>query len=191
MLVASSTPTPGAVAAATVLAVLDAPQHVPLPAVPAEPRALDILVPDAAPAGVVLATSPLATSPLASAKEYALPFRPTVVQAATRPAKLWAQLRRGLTVRGAASWYWGSRGHAGIAHVAMPGARFLAKGGAAPRARVCADGRCTIVRVVDACSCHVGTSRARLVDLSAMTLQRLGLDASRGIYRVRVTLLSS
>jgi hypothetical protein len=47
------------------------------------------------------------------------------------------------------------------------------------------------VRVVDACGCHVGTSRARLVDLSATTLQRLRLDPWRGIYRVRVTLLSS
>jgi rare lipoprotein A (peptidoglycan hydrolase) len=73
----------------------------------------------------------------------------------------------------------------------MPGASFLARAGVAPRARVCADGRCAIVRVVDACGCHVGTSSARLVDLSAATLDRLGLDASRGVYRVTVTLLGS
>ncbi len=127
----------------------------------------------------------------AAASSSSRPPRPTVVEAASRPAKLWAQLRRGLTVRGVASWYGGSRGYAGIAHVAMPGARFLVRGRAVPRARVCADGRCTVVRVVDACGCHVGTSRARLVDLSATTLQRLGLDPSRGVYRVRVTLLSS
>jgi rare lipoprotein A (peptidoglycan hydrolase) len=72
----------------------------------------------------------------------------------------------------------------------MPGARFLARGSGTPRARVCADGRCTVVRVVDACGCHVGTSRARVVDLSAATLQRLGLDPARGVYRVRVTLLA-
>ncbi len=101
------------------------------------------------------------------------------------------QLRDGLTVEGVATWYPATRGCAGIPHVAMPGARDLPRGRTAPRAKVRSAGRCTIVRVVDACACHVGTGRARLVDLSAPTLHRLGLDPGRGVYRVRVTLLET
>jgi len=113
-----------------------------------------------------------------------------VVQAAERPARLWAQLRDGLTVSGVATWYPGTRGYARIPHVAMPGARYLTRGRSAPRARVCAGHRCTVVRVVDACACSVGTRRARVVDLSATALIRLGLDHRRGVYQVRVTLLA-
>jgi hypothetical protein len=106
-----------------------------------------------------------------------------------RPARLWAQLRDGLTITGVATWYPGTRGYAGIPHVAMPGARYLAHGRTAPRALVCAGDRCTVVHVVDACACFAGTRQARVVDLSAPALSRLGLDHRRGVYQVRVTLL--
>jgi hypothetical protein len=115
--------------------------------------------------------------------------RPRVVPAAWRPARLWAQLRAGLTVTGEATWYFGTRGYAAIAHVAMPGARYLPRGRGTPRARICAGGRCTTVMVVDSCACRAGTPQARLVDVSATALRRLGLDPSRGVYQVRVTLL--
>lgn len=117
------------------------------------------------------------------------PARTRVVPAAKSPTRLWAQLRRGLTVRGTATWYPATRGYAGIAHVAMPGARYVPRGSGSLRARVCADGRCTIVRVVDACACLAGTPRARVADLSLETLHRLGLDPSRGVYTVRITLV--
>ena len=169
--------------------------EVPLPAVPADARALDSTagVPDPTPA----ADGPAADAPAAAPAptEAAQPApteagpRPSV-RAAARPSRLWAQLRDGLTVAGVATWYFGSRGYAGIPHVAMPGARYLARGRTAPLARVCAGLRCTVVRVVDACACSVGTQRARVVDLSATALLRLGLDRWRGVYHVRVTLLA-
>jgi hypothetical protein len=168
-----------------------------LPAVPVDSRALDSLPPTPLPALTnapaaealvdgVLAV-PVTVSKPAAARSVA---RPPVVRAAARPAKLWRQLRKGLTVRGAATWYFGTRGYAGIPHVAMPGARYLPRGRTAPRARVCAAGRCITVRVVDACGCHRGSGRARVVDMSTTALRRLGLDPARGVYRVRVTLLT-
>jgi rare lipoprotein A (peptidoglycan hydrolase) len=111
------------------------------------------------------------------------------VRAAARPAAMWSQLRRGLAVTGRATWYGASRGYSGIPHVAMPGARYLARGRSAPRARVCVNGRCAVLPVVDACGCHVGTPGARIVDLSVAALQRLRLDPGKGVYRVRVTLV--
>lgn len=114
-----------------------------------------------------------------------------VVRAAARPAAMWAQLRRGLTVTGRATWYGATRGYLDVAHVAMAGARYLPRGRAAPKARVCVDGRCAVLPVVDFCGCHVGSPRARIVDLSAAALRRLGLDPSRGVYRVRVSLVAS
>jgi hypothetical protein len=166
-----------------------------LPAEPSNARALDTLAPGArtrdslarvpeppsakvAPAAPTAAPAPTQSAPRA------------VVRAAGRPARLWAQLRDGLTVAGVATWYFGTRGYAGIPHVAMPGARYLAQGRTAPRALVCAGERCTVVRVVDACGCSAGTQRARVVDLSAAALIRLGLDHRRGVYQVRVTLLA-
>ncbi len=150
----------------------------PAPAPTPDPVAPDAVVPSPAP--VAPAPVPAAVQP---------PVRRTVVRAASRPSRLWAQLRGGLTVRGAATWYQGTRGYAGIPHIAMPGARYLARGRAVPRARVCAGSRCIVVRVVDYCGCYVGTRRARVVDLSSMALRRLDLDPRRGVYRVRVTLL--
>jgi hypothetical protein len=118
------------------------------------------------------------------------PSRPRVVPAAKRPARLWTQLRRGLTVRGRASWYYATRGYASVAHIAMPGARYLPRGrDGVPRARVCAAGRCVVVRVVDFCGCYARTPRARVADLSLGTLRRLRLDPGRGVYKVRVTLI--
>jgi hypothetical protein len=172
-------------AAGTPAAVADDSEVVPLPAVPASARALDALarVPEPSPTAVATAAPTAAPALAASAS-------PAVVRAAGRPAGLWAQLRDGLTVAGVATWYPGTRGYAGIPHVAMPGARYLAHGRTAPRAQVCAGDRCTVVRVVDACACFVGTRRARVVDLSATALLRLGLDHRRGVYQVRVTLLA-
>jgi hypothetical protein len=157
-------------------------EDVPLPAVPASARALDTVA-------RVREPTPAAAAPAAAAAPRASAPR-AVVRAARRPAALWDQLRDGLTVGGAATWYFGTRGYAGIPHVAMPGARYLANSQTAPRAQVCAGDRCTVVRVVDGCACFAGTRRARVVDLSATALLRLGLDRWRGVYQVRVTLLA-
>ncbi len=119
------------------------------------------------------------------------PVPPAVVGAASPPAAMWTQLRRGLTVRGLASWYGSTRGYVGIAAVAMPGARYVRRGARAPRARICVAGRCIVVPVVDACRCYIGTHRARVVDLSAAVLRRLHLDRWRGVFHVRVTLLGA
>jgi hypothetical protein len=155
-----------------------------------DPRALDTLARAAEPTPAAVAPpAPEAVAPAEVPAPTATASR-TVVRAAPRPAGLWAQLRDGLTVAGVATWYFGTRGYAGIPHVAMPGARYLAKGRTAPRAEVCAGDRCTVVRVVDACACFAGTRQARVVDLSAAALLRLGLDRWRGVYQVRVTLLA-
>jgi rare lipoprotein A (peptidoglycan hydrolase) len=193
-LIVSSTPPSGTLAALPDLA-RPAQELVTLPAVPSDARALDTQAPDTQ----ALDTEALAPEPSPAALAPAAPAAapaPTpsapraVVRAAERPERLWAQLRDGLTITGVATWYPGTRGYAGIPHVAMPGARYLAHGRTAPRALVCAGHRCTVVRVVDACACFVGTRQARVVDLSATTLLRLGLDHQRGVYQVRVTLLA-
>jgi hypothetical protein len=178
-------------AAVTPAAVAHDSEDLPLPAVPASARALDTVarVPEPTPAAVAPAAPTAVSAPAAVAAPRASAPR-AVVRAAGRPAALWAQLRDGLTVAGAATWYFGTRGYAGIPHVAMPGARYLANGQTTPRALVCAGDRCTVVRVVDACACLVGTRKARVVDLSALALSRLGLDHRRGVYQVRVTLLA-
>jgi rare lipoprotein A (peptidoglycan hydrolase) len=155
---------------------------------PVEPTPTGDPAPPADPASTA---TPTPTPEAAAAAVVAPPAkpRPRVVAAARRPGLLWAQLRRGLTVRGVASWYGATRGYAGLAHVAMPGARFRTRGSAVPLARVCAGDRCTVVRVVDACGCYARTSRARVADLSWTTLRRLGLDPRRGVYNVNVTLI--
>jgi hypothetical protein len=170
------------------------PMPASLPAVTSVARALDDPAREPEPTPVLLAPAPatpaaLPKAPAARAAP-ARPSRPRVVRAAVRPARLWAQLRAGLTVTGSATWYFGTSGYAGVAHVAMPGARYLPRGRSAPRARICAGGRCTIVAVVDACGCRAGTRGARLVDVSVTTLRRLGLDPRRGVYQVRVTLVT-
>jgi hypothetical protein len=175
----------------TTAVALDSPDLHDLPATPAEARALDVAV-SGAPVALTASEAPAppaaAAQPAPAAAQPAAPR--AAVRAATRPAKLWSQLRRGLTVRGAATWYFGTRGYAGIAHVAMPGARYLPRGANGPRARVCAGGRCVTVRVVDSCGCRAGTRKARVADLSVATLRRLGLDPRRGVYQVRVTLIA-
>ena len=187
--IVSSTPPSG------ILAALPDPARftqelVALPALPSEARALDTQAldtqaptPAPSPAALAPAAPMAAPTPTASAPR-------AVVRGAVRPARLWAQLRDGLTITGVATWYPGTRGYAGIPHVAMPGARYLAHGRTAPRAMVCAGERCTVVRVVDACACFAGTRKARVVDLSATALLRLGLDRWRGVYQVRVTLIA-
>jgi hypothetical protein len=152
--------------------------------VPPDARALDTQARAPEPSPAVLAPTAPAAAPAPTK-----PAPRAVVRAAERPARLWAQLRDGLTITGVATWYPGTRGYAGIPHVAMPGARYLSRGRTTPRALVCAGDRCTVVRVVDACACLVGTRKARVVDLSALALSRLGLDHRRGVYQVRVTLL--
>lgn len=113
------------------------------------------------------------------------PARP----AATR-AEFWAQLRDGITVRGGASWYPGTRGYGGTAHVAMPAAQYLVRGTKSPMVRVCVGGRCRTVPVVDSCSCSWGTPDEMIIDLSLPLVHELGLDPSLGIYRVEVTLVT-
>ena len=169
-------------------APLASPTPDTLPDVPADAGVLDT----AAPAAVQPAPAePAPAEPAAARHTAARPAAPSaVVRAAAHPARMWAQLRGGLTVSGVATWYSGTRGYAGIAHVAMPGARYLARGRSAPRARVCAGGRCITVRVVDACACHVGSRHHRVADLSATARRRLGLDPRRGVYNIRVSLLA-
>ena len=183
-------PLPSRAAVMLAAVALDSQEFASLPTVPSDARALDTLarVPEPTPA----APTPAALAPAALAAAPAPIKSPprAVVRAAERPARLWAQLRDGLTVSGVATWYPGTRGYARISHVAMPGARYLTRGRTAPRALICAGHRCTVVRVVDACACSVGTRRARVVDLSATALMRLGLDHRRGVYQVRVTLLA-
>jgi len=183
---APATPPLPSRAAVTLAAVaLDSQEFASLPTEPSDARALDTLarVPEPTPAALAPAAPAAPPAPSRSAPR-------AVVRAAERPARLWAQLRDGLTVSGVATWYPGTRGYARIPHVAMPGARYLTRGRTAPRALVCAGHRCTVVRVVDACACSVGTRRARVVDLSATALMRLGLDHRRGVYQVRLTLLA-
>jgi hypothetical protein len=163
-----------------------------------EPGVLASVAPAAdAPSTITLVAVPMPREPKASpapspVRARAKPVRASrpAVRAAARPAAMWTQLRRGLTVAGMATWYPGTLGYAGIAHVAMPGARYLPRGARGPRAKVCSGGRCTVVRVVDACACRVGSPNPRLVDLSAPALRLLGLDPRRGVYEVRVTLLA-
>ena len=193
-------PLPSRAAVMLAAVALDSQEFASLPTVPSDARALDTLarVPEptpaaptpAAPTPAALAPAALAPAALAAPPAPSRSAPRAVVRAAERPARLWAQLRDGLTIAGVATWYPGTRGYAGIPHVAMPGARYLIRGRTAPRALVCAGDRCTIVRVVDACACFVGTRQARVVDLSAPALSRLGLDHRRGVYQVRVTLLA-
>ena len=188
-------PLPSRAAVMLAAVALDSQEFASLPTVPSDARALDTLarVPEPTPAAPTpAAPTPAALAPAALAAAPAPIKSPprAVVRAAERPARLWAQLRDGLTVSGVATWYPGTRGYARISHVAMPGARYLTRGRTAPRALICAGHRCTVVRVVDACACSVGTRRARVVDLSATALMRLGLDHRRGVYQVRVTLLA-
>jgi hypothetical protein len=166
-----------------------------LDALTSEAQAVSAAAATDTPGAITLIAVPMPREPKASpapARARAKPVRASrpAVRAAARPAAMWTQLRRGLTVTGMATWYPGTSGYAGIAHVAMPGARYLPRGAGAPRAQVCSAGRCTVVRVVDACACRVGSPNPRLVDLSAPALRLLGLDPRRGVYEVRVTLLT-
>lgn len=177
----SSTRALGAVSA-TGQETLDAP---PVELEPFDQPLVDLPVA----AGATLASTP-PTSTVRAAETTARKKKPErIVSAARRPSAMWAQLRRGFTVTGLATWYGSTSGYTG-AHVAMAGARYVPAGRTAPRVRVCAAGRCAVLPVVDYCACRSATSRPRLVDLSAGALRRLGLDPSRGVYEVRVTLVS-
>jgi hypothetical protein len=114
---------------------------------------------------------------------------PRVIRGSAHPRLLWRELRDGFTIAGRASWYSGTQGYAGVAHVAMPGARYIRPGRTSPRARVCAGTRCVTVRVVDSCGCFARTSRARVADLSITVVRRLRLHTAAGVFRVRITLI--
>ena len=127
----------------------------------------------------------------------AVASRSTTVASSTGPARpartraeFWTQLRDGITVRGEASWYPGTRGYGGTAHVAMPAAEYLVRGTKSPMVRVCVNGRCRTVPVVDSCSCSWGTPGEMIVDLSLPLVHELGLDPSLGIYKVELTLVN-
>ena len=166
--------------------------------------AFDVLEPSIAPAPIpgarigqaldpVLPLDPVTprTAVHPAAAPRAVSNKPTAapVSAARTRSDFWGQLHSGLTVRGAASWYPGTGGWLGTAHVAMPLARTLAAGAAAPLVRVCVGGRCLTVPVVDSCACFWDTSAEMLVDLSLPLVRALGLDPSRGIYKVQITLV--
>jgi hypothetical protein len=145
---------------------------------PATDAAMEVAVPASGAGGITTGGITTATVTL-----------PRVIRGSARPRVLWTQLRRGYTVTGRASWYAGSTGYAGVAHIAMPGARYIRRGRSAPRAQVCVRTRCLTVRVVDSCGCFVHTSRARVADLSLTVVRRLRLRTAAGVFRVRIKLL--
>ena len=137
-----------------------------------------------APASRTATFAPVTTAATVAAASVA-----SVVHASSRPARMWAQLRHGKTIVGRASWYSGTRGYGTVAHVAMPGARYIRRGRSAPRARICAGTHCITVVVVDSCGCFAHTSQSRVADLSLSVVQRLHLNPSKGIFKIRMTLL--
>lgn len=90
------------------------------------------------------------------------------------------------SVEGKASWYHGSRGFHGIAHVAMQDGRWTGK--IQRYVQVCViGGKCDTLPVVDNCQCHRGTPKEKVIDLSAKALDALNLDPDTGVYDVVVT----
>ena len=85
-------------------------------------------------------------------------------------------------LEGTASWYsW----HPGEA-AAGPALRQLLGDWRGHEVRVCAAGRCVMVRLTDWCQCYRGTSHERVIDLSASVFARLE-PLSRGLAHVTVT----
>ena len=80
---------------------------------------------------------------------------------------------------GTASWYDVGPG----LYAAVPSYRF---GDQTYPLNVCAGERCVQVTVRDHCSCFVGTSRERVIDLSADAFRRLA-PLSRGLVRVTLS----
>lgn len=88
----------------------------------------------------------------------------------------------GLT-EGVASYYEGSRGFHGIAHIAVQDGRWT--GRINRTIEVCVRGHgCHTLPVVDYCQCYRGTDKERIVDLSIEAVRLFNLDTSRGIWPV-------
>lgn len=47
-------------------------------------------------------------------------------------------------------------------------------------------GRSAVVPIIDYCQCYVGTPNERIIDLQWDVVTALGLDLSRGLYRVTI-----
>lgn len=91
---------------------------------------------------------------------------------------------------GIASYYQGSRGFHGIAHVAVQDGRWTGRAGR--MVEVCIRGYgCEILPVVDYCQCHRGTDRERIVDLSIRAVRLFGLDTSAGIWHATLREIES
>jgi hypothetical protein len=137
---------------------------------------------------------PAARIPVSDQDPASVPARSIRTVPSSRPVAVartrggyWSQLRDGLTVRGMASWYPGTRGYGGTAHVAMPGARYLVRGTQVPTVRVCVGDVCRTVPVVDSCACYWNEQGQMIIDLSLPLVRALGLDPSLGIYPVTIT----
>lgn len=102
---------------------------------------------------------------------------------------LWARLKLGMSIVGRGSWYPSTRGYWGVPAVALPGSWYRPRGTARQHVEVCVAGRCATVPVVDYCDCYVGTSYARVVDMSWALVLRLGLSSRRGLYTVSMRLV--
>jgi len=96
-----------------------------------------------------------------------------------------AGTRRSLGLSGTATWYCCTAGYSVSAVVAAAGPRLRVGDWRGRTVTVCA-GRCARVRLVDWCQCYRGTSHERLIDLQIGAVRTLGLDPSRGVYRVTV-----
>jgi hypothetical protein len=84
---------------------------------------------------------------------------------------------------GTASWFRAPDGRAAagpaLRHVLGPHWR-------GTRVRVCAAGRCAVVRLTDWCQCYRGTRAERLIDLDDDVFAHLA-PLTRGLVRVEVT----
>lgn len=138
-------------------------------------------------AGIALASIVSTVPPKASLPRWSAWTRATSRSAWIRG--LWARLRLGMSISGRGSWYPSTRGYWGIPAVALPGSWYRPRGTARQRVEVCVAGRCAIVPIVDYCDCYIGTSYARVVDMSWALVRRLGLSSRRGLYTVSMRLV--
>lgn len=92
-------------------------------------------------------------------------------------------VRAGGGITGVASWYGPGNG------VAMPFCTWTYRntvGCGSVLITSLDTGQSTVAPVIDYCQCYVGTPQERIVDLQLGVVAALGLDPSRGLFRVTV-----